>query len=510
MSAPDAKKTKPAGGSVKACVKALASGASLTGEEASSAMREIMGGEASPAQVGAFLALLTLEKCSSEIVHSLAHVMRSNALPVEVPRSADDLVVDIVGTGGDGQDTFNISTAAGLLAAGAGVRIVKHGNRAASSKSGAADILEAKQKASSSGAPRPTFTPRSPPPGRLWGFDWGKYGENFKGATIDFFMRLLHSEPGDPPFGTYETLEDADGNFKSKLLLTDNARVTARLRKQEYRGKVRRTKPEAEQAAARVFWDDSLVKERAAKLEPSKKAKRNVKRSAEASAKRKALYGYGTGALGAQLEVGPSQVAPVLAAGSFAFLFARSYHPAMKHVGPIRLELGIRTVFNILGPLTNPAKPDAMVCGVYTASLGRLFVEVFKLLGMKRALVVHGCEGLDELSIEGRSKVWELKDGEIKEYEVQPSDFGVSPHPLSEVAGNSPEENAIEMRELLKGGGRLAVREMVLMNASAALYVAGKVPDFKAGTEVAKAALGNGSAIKTLDAYVAASKGAAK
>eukprot|EP00913_Durusdinium_trenchii_P006787 g6379.t1 len=113
--------------------------------------------------------------------------------------------------------------------------------------------------------------------------------------------------------------------------------------------------------------------------------------------------------------------------------------------------------------------------GVYTASLGRLFVEVFKLLGMRRALVVHGCEGLDELSIAGASKVWELKDGgEIKEYEVQPSDFGVSSHPLTEVAGNSPEENAVEMRELLKGGGRVAVREMVLMNASAALYVAGK------------------------------------
>ncbi|CAK8987534.1 unnamed protein product [Durusdinium trenchii] len=321
MSAPDPKKTKPAGGAVKACVKALASGANLTGEEASLAMREIMGGEASPAQVGAFLALLTLEKCSSEIVHSLADVMRSNALTVEVPRS-DGPIVDIVGTGGDGQDTFNISTAAGLLAAGAGARIVKHGNRAASSKSGAADILEA---------------------------------------------------------------------------------------------------------------------------------------------------------LGARLELGPAEVAPVLAAGSFAFLFARSYHPAMRHVGPIRLELGIRTVFNILGPLTNPAKPDGMVCGVYTASLGRLFVEVFKLLGMRRALVVHGCEGLDELSIAGASKVWELKDGgEIKEYEVQPSDFGVSSHPLTEVAGNSPEENAVEMRELLKGGGRVAVREMVLMNASAALYVAGK------------------------------------
>lgn len=355
MSAPDPKKTKPAGGAVKACVKALASGANLTGEEASLAMREIMGGEASPAQVGAFLALLTLEKCSSEIVHSLADVMRSNALTVEVPRS-DGPIVDIVGTGGDGQDTFNISTAAGLLAAGAGARIVKHGNRAASSKSGAADILEA---------------------------------------------------------------------------------------------------------------------------------------------------------LGARLELGPAEVAPVLAAGSFAFLFARSYHPAMRHVGPIRLELGIRTVFNILGPLTNPAKPDGMVCGVYTASLGRLFVEVFKLLGMRRALVVHGCEGLDELSIAGASKVWELKDGgEIKEYEVQPSDFGVSSHPLTEVAGNSPEENAVEMRELLKGGGRVAVREMVLMNASAALYVAGKVPDFKAGTELAKAALSNGSAIKTLEAYISATKGA--
>ncbi|CAJ1341101.1 unnamed protein product [Effrenium voratum] len=356
MSAPDAKKTKPSGGGVKAAVKTLAANAQLSAEEASTAMREIMGGEASPAQVGAFLALLTLEKCSAEIVHSLADVMRSNALLVEVPRS-EDLIVDIVGTGGDGQDTFNISTAAGLLAAGAGVRIVKHGNRAASSKSGAADILEA---------------------------------------------------------------------------------------------------------------------------------------------------------LGARLELTPAEVQPVLSAGNFAFLFARSYHPAMRHVGPIRLELGIRTVFNILGPLTNPAKPDAMVCGVYTESLGRLFVEVFKMLGMRRALVVHGCEGLDELSIAGPSKVWELKEGgEIVEYQVRPEDFGVAVHPLIEVAGNSPEENAQEMRELLKGQGRLAVREMVLMNASAALYVAGKVPNFKAGTEAAKAAMSNGSAVKTLEAYVSSSQGSA-
>mmetsp|Transcript_2878 Transcript_2878/g.4931 ORF Transcript_2878/g.4931 Transcript_2878/m.4931 type:complete len:152 (-) Transcript_2878:57-512(-) len=147
-----------------------------------------------------------------------------------------------------------------------------------------------------------------------------------------------------------------------------------------------------------------------------------------------------------------------------------------------------------------------MVCGVYTATLGRPFAEVFRMLGMKRALVVHGCEGLDELSIAGPSKVWELKEtSEIAEYEVRPADFGVGAHPLSEVAGQTPEENAVEMRELLAGRGRLAVREMVLMNASAALYVAGKVSTFKEGTAAAKAALET-SAVKTLDAYVAASQ----
>lgn len=349
------KKMKPAGGAVKVAVKSLAGGSDLTVEEARDAMCEIMTGEASPAQLGAFLALLTLDRCKPAIVHALADVMRSNAVAVEIPRSDTDLTVDIVGTGGDGQDTFNISTAAGLLAAGAGVRIIKHGNRAASSKSGAADILEA---------------------------------------------------------------------------------------------------------------------------------------------------------LGGKLELTPKEVLSMLDNGSrFAFLFARSYHPAMKHVGPVRLEIGIRTVFNILGPLTNPAKPDAMVCGVFTETLGRMFAEVFKMLGMKRAMVVHGCEGLDELSIEGPSKVWELKTGgEIVEYQVTPADFGVDAHPLSEVAGRTPEENATEMRELLAGRGRTAVRDMIMMNAAAALYVAGKVPDFKAGVQAAKAALADGSATKTLDVYVAESQ----
>jgi anthranilate phosphoribosyltransferase len=279
--------------------------------------------------------------------------MRDNAIPVEVPRG-EGRIVDIVGTGGDGQDTFNISTTAGMIAAAAGAKIVKHGNRAATSKSGAADILEA---------------------------------------------------------------------------------------------------------------------------------------------------------LGAKLEIPAAGVPKVLEAGNFAFLFARSYHPAMRHVGPVRLELGIRTVFNILGPLTNPARPDGMVCGVFDPSLGRLFAEVFKMLGMKRALVVHGREVLDELSIEGPSKVWELnEDGNILVYEVTPSDFGVESFPLKEVASGTPEENVRELRELLAGRGRSAVREMVLMNASAALYVAGKASNFKEGVAMARAAITDGRATRSCEAYVAASQ----
>eukprot|EP00435_Cladocopium_sp_Y103_P007136 s4881_g2.t1 len=166
-----------------------------------------------------------------------------------------------------------------------------------SSSSSRSRSPKAKQKASSSGPSGPPFR-RSPPPGKLWGFDVGKYGQNMKGATVNFFSRLLHSGPGDPGFGTYEILKDADGKFQCTLRLAEGARTAARLRRREYKGGVCRTKAEAEQSAARAFWDDSLVKERAAKLEPSKKDRRNRKRFAEAkaaSAKRKALYGYGTG-----------------------------------------------------------------------------------------------------------------------------------------------------------------------------------------------------------------------
>lgn len=316
------------------------------------AFRVIMEGNGTPAQVGVYLALLNLDRCTSDIVTRLASTMRDAAVVVEVPRNDGKSIVDIVGTGGDGQDTFNISTASALVAAGAGAKVVKHGNRAATSSSGAADVLEA---------------------------------------------------------------------------------------------------------------------------------------------------------LGARLELSAEEVAPVLQASGFAFLFARSYHPAMRHVGPVRQQIGIRTVFNILGPLTNPVKPDCMMAGVFSPVLGRLYAEVFRSLGMKRALVVHGMEGLDELSIAGPSKVWELKDGEIKEYEVNPVDtFGVKSHPLDAVRGGDAEANAKEMRELLSGGGRAAVRDMVLINSAAALYVSGEADSLKTGVAMADKAMTSGKASEVVEAYVQA------
>lgn len=349
-----AKQPKIGNEAVKTAVRTLAGEGGLPPASAADALREIMTGTVKPELIGAFLALLSIDRCEAGIIHALADVMRTHATPVELPQNRS-FIVDIVGTGGDGQDTFNISTTAGLVAAAAGVQVVKHGNRAASSKSGAADLLEA---------------------------------------------------------------------------------------------------------------------------------------------------------MGAKLEITPEQVGPVLAASGFAFLFARSYHPSMQHVGLIRKELGIRTVFNILGPLTNPAKPDGMVCGVYSPKLGRLFAETLQLMGMKRALVVHGCEGLDELSIEGPSMIWELKeDGNITEYQVTPTDFGIKPQPLSEVSGGTPAENAVELKELLVGKGRAAVRDMVLMNAGAALYVAGKAASFEAGVELARATLSDGRATKVSESFVAATHG---
>lgn len=353
----DAAKPRLMGRAVKAAVKVLAGPDrdKLTPEDAAEAMKELMSGEATSAQTAALLALLREDLWTPSLIAAFAGVMRANATPVEIPRGNDlGLIVDIVGTGGDGQDTFNISTAAALVAAGAGARVVKHGNRAASSKSGSADILEA---------------------------------------------------------------------------------------------------------------------------------------------------------LGARLELEPAEVPSVLAAAGFTFLFARTYHPAMRFVGPVRQELGIKTIFNILGPITNPARPDCILLGTAFRNIARETAETCKLLGMKRALVVHGYEGLDEISPDGLTMVFELKeDGTIEKYDVSPSDFGVDKHSLSEVAGGTPAENAVEMRDLLAGGGRAAVRDMVLMNAGAALYICGKASSFKEGVVMCRAGIADGRAAGVIKAYTEASQ----
>lgn len=340
---------------MKAAVKSLAADGRIAPDVARAAMEQLMRGEATPAQTGAFLALLSLDRCTPEVVFALAEVMRESATAVDVPRMEDEPTVDIVGTGGDGQDTFNISTAASFVTAGAGCRVVKHGNRSASSKSGAADTLEA---------------------------------------------------------------------------------------------------------------------------------------------------------MGARLDLRPDEAATALSASGMTFLFARAYHPAMRFVGPARAELGIRTVFNILGPLTNPGRPDCMLCGVFSPNLGGLFAEVFKMLGMKRAMVVHGLEVLDELSIEGPSRVWELReDGSIEQYEVTAEDFGLPTYPLSAVASGTATENAAEMWETLGGRGREAVRDMIAMNAGAALYVTGKAADFKSGAKLAKEAMTDGRALRVAELFVEATSG---
>ncbi|MFN0097007.1 MAG: anthranilate phosphoribosyltransferase [Dehalococcoidia bacterium] len=324
-------------------IRSLVDRGELSAEQATTAMEAMFTGAATPAQVGSFLTALRIRGESPEIIAACAKVMQSHAEPVPV-----DDVIDICGTGGDGIDTFNVSTAAGFVVAAAGGRVAKHGNRAASSKCGSADILEA---------------------------------------------------------------------------------------------------------------------------------------------------------LGARIDLGGEQVAKAIESCGFGFLFAQRFHPAMRHVGGPRREMGIRTVFNMLGPLTNPAQPRGQLAGVGAPHLGPLMAEAFALRGMPRALVVHSKDGLDEISPATSTHTWFVIDGTIAERDLLPSDFGLPSHPLSEVAGGTPEENAGKLLGVLDGAEG-AVTDFVLMNAAAALYVAGLVAGFEAGTHAAREAIASGKAREVLDAYV--------
>lgn len=206
-------------------------------------------------------------------------------------------------------------------------------------------------------------------------------------------------------------------------------------------------------------------------------------------------------ALGAKIDLNPEQVAQCLRETGIGFMFAQVFHPAMKYVAPARREIGIRTVFNILGPLTNPAGARYQLLGVARAELAPMIAAVLSRLGTHHALVVHGDGGLDEISLTGESHVHEVRDGETREYYVSPEELGLSKAPLEAVKGGTPEENAAKLRAVL-AGEKGPLRDIVALNAAAALVAADMAPDLKAGVRLAAEAIDSGAAKERLEVFV--------
>jgi anthranilate phosphoribosyltransferase len=331
----------------------LLDGEDLTRDQARGVMDTIMSGEATPGQIGGFLVALRLKGETADEIAGSAEAMRAHAIAVHPKR--DDLV-DTAGTGGDGGRTFNISTAAALVAAAAGAGVAKHGNRSVSSASGSADVLEQ---------------------------------------------------------------------------------------------------------------------------------------------------------LGFQLDLEPERIARSIDELGFGFMFAPTHHPAMKHAGPVRRELAARTVFNVLGPLTNPAGARAQVMGVYSAELVPVIADVLAQLGARRAFVVHGAGGIDELSPAGPNLVSEVVDGDVRQREIDPLELGIERCDPADLRGGTPAENAQRIREVFEGGngGR---RSAILLNAAGAIAAGGHATDLKEGIGLAREAIDSGAASERLDALVAFSLAGAK
>jgi anthranilate phosphoribosyltransferase len=208
-------------------------------------------------------------------------------------------------------------------------------------------------------------------------------------------------------------------------------------------------------------------------------------------------------ALGAKIDLTPAQVGACIERSGFGFMFAQAFHPAMKFVAPLRREIGIRTVFNILGPLTNPAGATRQVIGVPRADLVEKLAAVLQRLGSEHALVVHGEDGFDEISIGGQSLVAELIDGVVRTYTVSPMDAGLPVHDISTLIGDTPEHNAAELREVLRGRPG-PLRDFAIINAAAALMVWGSAKDLLTGAEIAMHSIDSGAATERLDAFIAA------
>lgn len=326
-------------------IQTLVSGGDLTVEQAAEAARQIMAGQATPAQIGGLLVGLRMKGETADEIVGFAQAMRGAARTVS--SDAGDLV-DACGTGGDGKGTFNISTVAALVAAGAGCRVAKHGNRWISSRSGSADVLEA---------------------------------------------------------------------------------------------------------------------------------------------------------LGVRVELTPEAATRCLNEVGIAFLFAPLYHEGARHAAAARREIGVRSLFNILGPLCNPAGARRQVIGVFEPGLTRTLCEVLARLGAEHALVVHGADGLDEISCADETMVGELREGVVRSYRVAPEELGLKRSALSMLRGGDAAENARIARALL-GGQPGAGRDVVALNAGAVIYVAGRAESLAAGVRVAEQTLESGAALRKLEQLV--------
>lgn len=334
---------------IKEAIIKLSERKDLTYEEAEQVMDEIMEGKATDVQKSAYLTALSMKGETIDEITASAAGMRSHC--IKLLHNMD--VLEIVGTGGDGANSFNISTTAAMVIAAAGVPVAKHGNRAASSKSGAADVLEA---------------------------------------------------------------------------------------------------------------------------------------------------------LGVKIDVSPERNEELLGEIQICFLFAQNYHIAMKYVAPIRRELGIRTVFNILGPLSNPAGANMELMGVYEQELVEPLAQVMAKLGVVRGMVVYGQDKLDEISMSAPTSVCEIRDGWFQSYEITPEQFGYTRCTKEELAGGTPEENAEITKAVLRGEERGAKRGAVCLNAGAAIYIAGKAETMEKGVRMAEQIIDDGLAMKKLEQFIEESR----
>ncbi|MDA0798103.1 MAG: anthranilate phosphoribosyltransferase [Chloroflexi bacterium] len=327
---------------IQEALQKLTAGSSLSVEDSMAVAEEIMTGEATPAQIAGFLVALRMKGETVDEITGMAKVMREKSLHV----NTDGEVLDVVGTGGDGSNTFNISTAALLVSAAAGVPVAKHGNRAASSKSGAADILEAN---------------------------------------------------------------------------------------------------------------------------------------------------------GVKLELSPDSVRKCIDELNVGFMFAPAFHPAMRFAGPVRRELGLRTVFNILGPLTNPAGAGYQLLGVGFEGYAELMANVLASLGTKHSWVVRGDDGLDELTTTTTTQVYEVTGGRVRHFEVSPEDAGLGRVDLSELqATDSSAITALFHQSLSPGAS--AAKDIVMLNAAASMVVVGRAADLRAGVALARETIDSGEPLEKLQA----------